>query len=198
MSDDIKDRVTEIVSALDRGEPLDGVTAEELMPLVYDQLRRLARAYMARETPGHTLQPTALVNEAYIRLVDSSKISWQGRTHFFAVGARVMRRLLIDHARGRGRQKRGADWQRVTFSQMLPHLRQHDVDLEQLLAMNEALERLAALDERQARVVELRYFAGLTVPEVAQLLGVSQRTIEGDWTHARAWLKRELARDASG
>ena len=194
MSDDIKNRVTEIVSALDGGEPLDGATAEELMPLVYDQLRRLARAYMARETPGHTLQPTALVNEAYIRLVDSSKISWQGRTHFFAVGARVMRRLLIDHARGRGRQKRGADWQRVTFSQMLPHLRQHDVDLEQLLAMNEALDRLAALDERQARVVELRYFAGLTVPEVAQLLGVSQRTIEGDWTHARAWLKRELAR----
>jgi len=194
MSDGINERVTEIVSALDRGEPLDGATAEELMPLVYDQLRRLARAYMARETPGHTLQPTALVHEAYIRLVDTSKISWQGRTHFFAVGARVMRRLLIDHARGRGRKKRGADWQRVTFSQMLPHLRQHDADLEQLLAMNEALDRLAALDERQARVVELRYFAGLTVPEVAQVLGVSQRTVEGDWTHARAWLKRELAR----
>jgi len=197
MSDDVKRRVTEIVSTLDRGGTLDRATTEELMPLVYDQLRRLARAYMSRESPGHTLQPTALVNEAYLRLVDSSKISWQGRTHFFAVGARVMRRLLIDHARGRGRQKRGAEWHRVTFSQMLPHLAQREVDYDQLLVMNEALERLAELDERQAKVVELRFFGGLTMPEVAHLLGVSQRTVEGDWTHARAWLKRELARDTS-
>jgi RNA polymerase sigma factor (TIGR02999 family) len=197
MSDSSRDRVTEIVAALDRGGQMDRATAEELMPLVYDQLRRLARAYMSRETPGHTLQPTALVNEAYLRLVDATQISWRGRTHFLAVGARVMRHLLIDHARGRGRQKRGAGWQRVTFSQMLPHLRQRDLDLEQLLVMNEALDRLAELDERQARVVELRFFGGLTVPEVSQLLGVSQRTVEGDWTHARAWLKRELARSDS-
>lgn len=194
MSDEVKRRVTEIVSTIEREGVVDRVTAEDLMPLVYDELRRLARAYMSRETPGHTLQPTALVNEAYLRLVDSTKISWQGRTHFFAVGARVMRRLLIDHARGRRRQKRGAAWHRVTFSEMLPHLSQREVNLDQLLAMNEALDRLAELDERQARVVELRFFGGLTVPEVAHLLGVSQRTVEGDWTHARAWLKRELTR----
>lgn len=197
MSDDVRARVTEIVSALERGELLDGATAEELMPLVYDQLRRLARAYMSRETPGHTLQPTALVHEAYLRMVDSTKISWQGRTHFFAVGARVMRRLLIDHARGRGRVKRGADWQRVTFSEMLPHLKQREIDLDQLLALNEALDRLAELDERQARVVELRFFGGLSAPEAAAVLGVSLRTVEGDWTHARAWLKRELARETT-
>jgi RNA polymerase sigma factor (TIGR02999 family) len=198
VADDVRTRVTEIVSALDRGESIDPATVDELMPLVYDQLRRLARAYMSREAPGHTLQPTALVHEAYLRMVDSSGISWQGRTHFFAIGAQVMRRLLIDHARGRGRVKRGAEWQRVTFSEMLPHIRQHEIDLEGLLAMNEALDRLARLDERQARVVELRFFGGLTAPEVAQLLGVSLRTIEGDWTHARAWLRRELARVEEG
>ncbi len=194
MSDSFSERVTEIVSALDRGGTLDPAQAEELMPLVYEELRRLARAYMARETPGHTLQPTALVNEAYLRLVDGSRISWHGRAHFVAVGARVMRRLLIDHARQRSRHKRGGKWHRVTFGEMLPHLEQRDADLDQLLAMNEALDRLAELDPRQARVVELRYFAGMTVPEVAQLLGVSQRTVEGDWTHARAWLRRELSR----
>jgi RNA polymerase sigma factor (TIGR02999 family) len=174
----------------------NAATAEELMPLVYDELRRLARGYMSRETPGHTLQPTALVHEAYLRLVDTSQVSWQGRTHFFAVGARVMRRLLIDHARGRGRQKRGGDWHRVTFSGALPHMAEKELDLNQVLGLNDALERLTELDERQATVVELRFFGGLTVPEVAHVLGVSQRTIEGDWTHARAWLKRELDRSA--
>ena len=198
MSDDVRARVTEIVSALERGELLDGATAEELMPLVYDQLRRLARAYMSRETPGHTLQPTALVHEAYLRMVDSTKISWQGRTHFFAVGARVMRRLLIDHARGRGRVKRGADWQRVTFSEMLPHLKQREIDLDQLLALNEALDRLAELDERQARVVELRFFGGLTVEETAEVLKVSPRTVKRDWTLARAWILEALRPGGTG
>ena len=191
MTDIPREQVTEILSG--GSAP---ARADELMPLVYDELRRLARGYMSRETPGHTLQPTALVNEAYLRLVDSSQISWQGRTHFFAVGARVMRRLLIDHARGRRRQKRGADWHRVTFSEALPHQSANDLDLDQVLGLNDALDRLAELDERQASVVELRFFGGLTVPEVAHVLGVSQRTVEGDWTHARAWLKRELARSA--
>ena len=196
MEDDPRARATEIVSALTEVGIADGATAEELMPLVYDELRRLARGYMSRETPGHTLQPTALVHEAYLKLVDASRVSWQGRTHFFAVGARVMRRLLIDHARGRDRLKRGGQWHKVTFSEALPHVAGSDLDLEQLLALNDALDRLAALDARQARVVELRFFGGLTVPDVAHVLGVSTRTVEGDWTHARAWLKRELARTA--
>jgi RNA polymerase sigma factor (TIGR02999 family) len=197
VSDDAKTRATEIVSTLTEAGAVDPASAEELMPLVYDELRRLARGYMSRETPGHTLQPTALVNEAYLRLVDTSRISWQGRTHFFAVGARVMRRLLIDHARGRGRKKRGADWYRVTFSDALPHMGGNEIDFDQLLTLNEALDQLAELDPRQSKVVELRFFGGLTVPEVAAVLGVSQRTVEGDWTHARAWLKRELARSAN-
>ncbi len=194
MVDDTRIRATAIVTAMTEAGVTDKATAEELMPLVYDELRRLARGYMSRETPGHTLQPTALVHEAYLRLVDTSQVSWQGRTHFFAVGARVMRRLLIDHARGRGRQKRGGELHRVTFSEVLPHMAEKDLDFNQVLGLNDALDRLAELDERQATVVELRFFGGLTVPEVAHVLGVSQRTIEGDWTHARAWLKRELAR----
>jgi RNA polymerase sigma factor (TIGR02999 family) len=191
---DTRARVTAIVSAMSEVDGADPATAEQLMPMVYDELRRLARGFMSRETPGHTLQPTALVHEAYLKLVDASQISWQGRTHFFAVGARVMRRLLIDHARGRHRLKRGGKKRRVTFSEGLPRVAGTDLDLDQLLVLNDALGRLAALDARQARVVELRFFGGLTMPEVAHVVGVSQRTVEGDWTHARAWLKRELAR----
>ena len=194
MNDNPRARATAIVSALTEVGVAGSATAEELLPLVYDELRRLARGYLSRETPGHTLQPTALVHEAYLRLVDASQISWQGRTHFFAVGARVMRRLLIDHARGRDRQKRGGKQHKVTFSEALPHAGSSDLDLEQLLTLNTALERLAELDSRQAKVVELRFFGGLTIPDVANVLGVSQRTVEGDWTHARAWLRRELAR----
>jgi RNA polymerase sigma factor (TIGR02999 family) len=140
------------------------------------------------------LQPTALVHEAYIRLVDASQVDWQGRTHFLAVGARVMRRLLIDHARGRGREKRGGGWRKLTLAEGVSPFKDDEVGMEELLSLNRALERLSELDPRQARVVELRFFGGLTVPEVAQVLGMSTRTIEGDWTHARAWLKRELAR----
>jgi RNA polymerase sigma factor (TIGR02999 family) len=194
VADEARNRVTEIVASLGKGADPEKVSAEELLPLVYDELRRLARGYMSRETPGHTLQPTALVHEAYIRLVDATQVNWQGRTHFLAVGARVMRRLLIDHARGRGRQKRGGGWRKVTLAEGVHPFSDDDLDLEELLHLNRALDRLNELDERQARVVELRFFGGLTVPEVAQVLGVSTRTIEGDWTHARAWLKRELSR----
>jgi RNA polymerase sigma factor (TIGR02999 family) len=162
--------------------------------MVYDELRRLAARYLAGERPGHTLQPTALVHEAYIKLVDLTRVDWQGRTHFFAVGARVMRNLLIDHARGRGRAKRGGNLQRVTLVGNVQPFGGADLDLDRLLVVDEALQRLAELDERQARVVELRFFGGLTVPEVSHFLGVSQRTVEGDWTHARAWLLRELSR----
>jgi RNA polymerase sigma factor (TIGR02999 family) len=193
MDDEIKKQVTAIVASLGDAEARGKASAEELLPLVYDELRRLARGYMSRESRSHTLQPTALVHEAYIRLVDTSQIDWQGRTHFLAVGARVMRRLLIDHARGRGREKRGGGWHRVTLAEGVTPYADDELDLDQLLHLNRALDSLNELDERQARVVELRFFGGLTVPEVAGVLGVSQRTVEGDWTHARAWLKRELA-----
>jgi len=194
MERDLAAQVTDIVAGL--SGPGRSATPEQLMPLVYDELRRLARGYLSRERPGHTLQPTALVNEAYIKLVDQTRVDWQGRTHFFAVGARVMRNLLIDHARGRGRAKRGGAWHKVTLAEGLTPFTRRELDVDQLLSLNEALERLAELDERQARIVELRFFGGLTVPEVATVLGVSTRTVEGDWTHARAWLKRELSRGA--
>ena len=194
MVQDREAEVTEIVTRLKDAGGSDRASAEELLPYVYDELRMLARRYLSRERPGHTLQPTALVHEAYIKLVDQSKMDWQGRTHFFAVGAKVMRHLLIDHARGKGRAKRGGDRQKVTLADGLTPFGHRELDAEDLLALNQVLDRLAELDARQANVVELRFFGGLTVPEVALILGVSERTVEGDWAHARAWLKRELSR----
>lgn len=192
---DERDReVTEIVARLTAGGGADRASAEELLPHVYDELRQMARRYLSRERPGHTLQPTALVHEAYIKLVDQSKVDWQGRTHFFAVGAKVMRHLLIDHARGKGRAKRGGGWRQVTLAGGVTPFGEQEFDAADLLALNECLDRLAELDPRQARVVELRFFGGLTVPEAALVLDVSPRTVEGDWAHARAWLKRELSR----
>jgi RNA polymerase sigma factor (TIGR02999 family) len=139
-----------------------------------------------------TLQPTALVHEAYVRLVDQSQADWRGRTHFVAVASKVMRNLLIDHARARAADKRGGGWQPVTLADEAVGAKELDPD--QVLALDQALERLADHDERQARVVELRFFGGLKVGEVAEVLGVSKRTAEGLWTHARAWLLRELSR----
>ncbi len=195
MAVDARTRVTEIVSGLGEEsgeEPL----AEELLPLVYDELRRLARHYMRGESPDNTLQATALVHEAYLKLVDRSQVDWQGRTHFLAVSARVMRRLLIDHARGRDRQRRGGGWRRVTLDEFLRPAEQ-GLDREELLALDAALEKLARFDQRQARIVELRSFGGLTTAEVAALLEVSERTVERHWHFARAWLRRELARDTT-
>jgi len=194
MAEDREAEVTEIVRRLRRPGSSDRASAEELFPHVYNELRMMARRYLSRERPGHTLQPTALVHEAYIKLVDQSKVDWQGRTHFFAVGARVMRNLLIDHARAKGRVKRGGDLRKVTLAEGLTPLGNRELDAEGLLTLNDGLDRLAELDPRQARVVELRFFGGLTVPEAALILGVSERTVEGDWAHARAWLKRELSR----
>lgn len=194
MAEDREAEVTEIVRRLRRTGASDRASAEELFPHVYNELRMMARRYLSRERPGHTLQPTALVHEAYIKLVDQSKVDWQGRTHFFAVGARVMRNLLIDHARAKGRVKRGGDLRKVTLAEGLTPLGNRELDAEGLLTLNDGLDRLAELDPRQAQVVELRFFGGLTVPEAALILGVSERTVEGDWAHARAWLKRELSR----
>ena len=192
MDRDERTHVTQILNDLEGGTLEGSPIAEELMPAVYDELRRLARGYLQRERSDHTLQPTALVHEAYLRLVDQDRLRWRGRTHFFAVGAQMMRRLLVDHARRRGRVKRGQDWKRVTLDNAVAPLLGRELSPDELLALDLAIEKLATLDARQARIVELRFFAGLEVAEVAEVLKVSKRTVEGQWTHAKAWLRREL------
>lgn len=170
----------------------DGDTSafDRLMPLVYGELRKLAGNYMRRQSPGHTLQTTALVNEAYLRLVGSDQVNWQSRTHFFAVSAQLMRRILVDSARRKNSRKRGGDNLRVTLDESA------DVPLEKeldMLALDDALDRLAALNPRHSRIVELRYFGGLTEEQTAEVLQVSTRTVRRDWVLARAWLFRELS-----
>jgi len=196
MGSDPRERATDLAAGL--GDRPDETPAQELMPLVYDELRRLARGFMARERGAHTLQPTAVVHEAYLRLIDQSRVDWKGRTHFRAIAARMMRRVLVDHARRHVSAKRGGDWQRVTFSDAVGRRAGRDVDLATVLGVHDALDRLARLDPRQARVVELRFCGGLTAAGVAETLGVSQRTVEGEWTHGRAWLMRELGRGDDG
>jgi RNA polymerase sigma factor (TIGR02999 family) len=166
--------------------------AQQLLPLVYDDLREQAQRYLQAERPGHTLQPTALVHEAFLRLVDQSRVDWVGKTHFLAVGASAMRRILIDHARTQKRQKRGGGWKRISLGLASASDEPSEVDFE---ALHAALDDLARLDADQARIVELRFFGGLSVEEVSHLLGVSKRKVEGDWTHAKAWLRDRLAID---
>ena len=168
-------------------------SADELIPLVYDELRRLARGFLSRERPDHSLQPTALVHEAYMRLSKQQAVDWAGRTHFFAVGANVMRRLLIDHARTRGRQKRGGDLRKVTLQEAITPGGGRDLGFDELLSLDAALTELAATNARRAAIVELRFFGGLTVAEAAEHLGISKRTVEADWTAARDWLRQRLA-----
>jgi RNA polymerase sigma-70 factor, ECF subfamily len=165
----------------------------DLIPLVYDELRRLARGYMRRERPEHTLQPTALVHEAYMRLVDESGIDWQGRAHFFAVAAQLMRRILVDHARAHRAGKRGGPEQRLSLEDGLVFT---EAKNDELLALDEALARLARQDPRLAQVVEMRFFGGLSFEEIARLLGVSLRTAKRDWAVARAWLYEEISKEA--
>lgn len=174
------------------GVGADSQPAAKLLPLVYDELRNLARRYFRTERRGHTLQPTALVHEAYLRLVDQSRVDWNGQAHFRAVCARAMRQVLIDYARSRSRERRGGGQKRVMLESITAPLHLDTVDA---VALDEALERLALLDARQARVVELRFFGGMSVDEVAKVLGISKRSAEGDWTHAKAWLKSELSRE---
>jgi RNA polymerase sigma factor (TIGR02999 family) len=170
----------------------DRSAADRLLPVVYDDLRKRARRYL-RASPGNTLQPTVLVHEAYLRLVGHTPDAWRGRTHFFAVAAVAMRQVLIDHARHNRRAKRGGALRRVTLADAVAPDAGPDVGL---LALEQALERLAALDERQARIVELRALAGLTAEEVAEVLGLSRRTVQSDWAFARAWLRAELSKGA--
>jgi RNA polymerase sigma factor (TIGR02999 family) len=185
--------VTDMLAAHDRGDPAATAdSVDKLFAAVYAELRKLAAGFLVRERPGHTLQATALANEAYLRLVDQTRVAWRGRTHFFAVAAQAMRRVLVDHARARNREKRGGGQERVTFvEEAIPGLA-GECSLEEVVALDEALTKLAKLDARQARLVEQRFFGGLTVEEAAAELGVSQRTAEDDWTHAKAWLNRAL------
>jgi len=167
----------------------DGNAASKLLPLVYDELRSLAARYMRSERRDHTLQPTALVHEAYVRLVDASQIDLRGKTHFFALAALQMRRALVEHARGRGALKRGGSANRVTLDDAHAVVTGGVVDM---LALDEALGKLSRDSPRQCRVVELRFFGGLSVEEAAQFLDVSPGTVKGDWRVAKAWLAREL------
>ena len=169
----------------------DKAALDELLPLVFDELHRLARGYLRRERPQHTLQPTALVNEAYLRLVDQAHVRWQNRAHFFGIAANLMRQILVDHARERAADKRGGPaQQRLSLTQAERVVRQQEVDV---LALDEALDKLAAFDAQQGRVVELKFFGGLTIEEIAEVLGISHATVEREWKLARAWLRRELS-----
>ena len=162
---------------------------EELMPLVYAELRRLAAKYLRRERVNHTLQPTALVNEAYLRLIDQRKVEWQNRAQFFGLAARLMRNILVDHARSHQAAKRGGQQLSVSLSRADRVSKESEIDL---VALHETLERLAAHDEQKGRIVELRFFGGLTIEETAEVLEISHATVERDWKMARAWLRCEL------
>lgn len=180
--------ITQLLIAWSDG---DAAALARLTPLIYQELHRLAHHYMSREQVGHTLQTTALVNEAYLRLVDASQVRWQNRAHFFAVSANVMRRLLVDLARSRQYQKRGGAAQQVSLEQALEFSQERAPDL---VALNDALTTLATLDSRQSKVVELRFFGGLDYDEIAEVLKVSVATVRRDWSLARVWLYRELSR----
>lgn len=180
--------VTEILSSLSEG---DSAGKQRLWELLYPELHKIAQAHLGKERAGHTLQPTALVNEAFLKLADQDRVQWKGRGHFLVVASEVMRRILVDHARHRLREKRGGGAKQVELTEdMLSKLGEP----EDVVAVDEALKKLKELDERQARIVELRFFGGLTVPEVAEVLGLSTRLIESEWQMIRAWLKRELTR----
>ncbi len=186
--DDMREagQVTALLGKLTAG---DTSAAAEVVPLIYEELRRLAAHYMARERPGHTLQTTALVHEAYLRLVDQRQASWRNRAHFYGAAAQVMRRILVDRARARQAEKRGGDAPHLSLDEALTF---SDEQAEELVRLDEALARLAQIDPRQSRVIELRFFAGLGVEEAAEAMGISPKTVKRDWSVARAWLHREL------
>ncbi len=170
----------------------DRVALNDLLPLIYDELRSLAANYLRRERPGHTLQPTALVHEAYLRLVDQTQVRWQNRAHFFGIAAQMMRRILVDHARGHNAEKRGSDFQKISLDENLDVAGERATDL---VALDDALNRLAAIDAQKARLVELRYFGGLSVEETAEVLGVSAPTVKRQWRMAKAWLYGQMSRE---
>jgi RNA polymerase sigma factor (TIGR02999 family) len=184
--------VTRLLSAFRAG---DRSALDELMPLVHSELRRIAQAHLRRERHNHTLQPTALVNEAYVRLVDQRRTEWKNRAHFLNLASQLMRRILVDHARARKTSKRQGMEAAVTLDDV--HLVTNAPDID-LVVLDEALRRLAREDERLSHVVEMKFFGGLTIDEMAEVLCVSTPTVERDWAMARAWLRRELSREAPG
>lgn len=190
----ISERSTNVTALLVRWGKGDDNARERLIPLVHQELHQIARRCMAGERVGHSLQATALVNEAYVRLVDGKAVAWQDRAHFLAVSARVMRRILVDHARARRAQKRGGDGVHVTFDEALVVT---DEPRQNVVALDEALEALAQFDDRKSRVVELRFFGGLSVEETASVLNVSPDTVMRDWRLAKAWLRGEMRGDHS-
>lgn len=167
----------------------DREALDKLMPIVYDELRRQAARYLKHERQGHTLQTTALVHEAYVRLIDQAGVRWQNRAHFYGIAAELMRRILVDHARKRNAAKRGGEAVKVTLNEEVQAASEQNPDI---ISVDEALRKLALVDQQQARIVELRFFGGLTVEETAEVLGISDRTVKRDWSVAKAWIRREL------
>lgn len=188
MTTPTSNEVTQLLLAWSDGEE---AALDKLIPLVHRELHRLAHRYMSQERPDHTLQTTALVNEAYLRLVDSSRVRWQNRAHFFAICAQLMRRILVDYARSRRYLKRGGDAQRVSLDEALVVSQERGADL---VALDDAINALAQVDPRKGRVVELRYFGGLSVEETADVLKISPDTVLRDWRLAKVWLLRELSK----
>jgi RNA polymerase sigma factor (TIGR02999 family) len=179
--------VTQLLIGYSKG---DRSALDEMLPLVYNELKRLASYYLNREREGHTLQTTALVHEAYLRLVDQQQVNWKNRSQFLGLAAEMMRRILVNHARDRGVQKRGGDAKRVSLSLVGESGDQPDIDL---IAMDQALTQLSELDTRKGRIVELKFFGGMTTEETAEVLGISTATVEREWNHARAWLYRAIS-----
>jgi RNA polymerase sigma-70 factor, ECF subfamily len=182
--------VTQLLVAWGNG---DQTALEQLMPLVYSELHRLAHRYIKKERPGHTLQTSALLNEAFLRLVDQRDVHWQSRAHFFGIAAQMMRRILVDYARSRRYAKRGGDQRQVSFDEEVIVSRQTSADV---VALHEALNELAVIDERKSKVVELKFFGGLSIEETAAVLGVSEGTVMRDWTLAKAWLRIAMTKSA--
>jgi len=179
---------TQLLIAWNEG---DRAARDALLPLVYDELRRLAQSYLRRERPDHTWQPTALVHEAYLRLVNQTQVNWQNRAHFLAIAANLMRQLLINYAEHHQAAKRGGSWQRVSLGAVEQVLIERETDL---IALDEALRSLERLDPEQSRIVELHFFGGLTMEEIAEVTGQSARTVKREWSTARAWLRREISK----
>ena len=185
---------TPVTELLVRWRAGDGDALESLIPLVYDEMRRLAHSYLRRERPDHTLESTALVHEAYVRLTAHAPPDWQNRTHFFGIAANLMRQILVEHARGRNAAKRGGAFLKVAIDGVEEPAERPDLDI---VALDDALKGLAKIDSQQCRVVELRFFAGLSIEETSEVLGISASTVKRDWNTARVWLFRELDRTGS-
>lgn len=191
MAADTPNDLTQLLHAWRKG---DEAARNQLMSLVYDELRRLAGNYLRRERAGHTLQPTALVHEAYLQLIDQSQVSWESRAHFFGAAARLMRRILVDHARAHNAEKRGGGEERLELNEAIGVPEQKDINL---LALDDALSELARIDPQQSQIVELRYFGGLSIEETATVLNISPATIKREWSMAKVWLYRQVSRDSN-